>query len=54
MCQIVMPGMVERKKGVVINVSSTAADIPSPMLSIYGASKVKQVKYAVFELLMIF
>lgn len=40
MCQIIMPGMVERKKGVVINVSSTAADIPSPLLSVYGASKV--------------
>uniref|UniRef100_T1I1N3 Uncharacterized protein n=1 Tax=Rhodnius prolixus TaxID=13249 RepID=T1I1N3_RHOPR len=40
MCQIIMPGMVERKKGVVINVSSTAADIPSPLLSVYGASKI--------------
>ncbi|KAL1130245.1 hypothetical protein AAG570_013183, partial [Ranatra chinensis] len=40
MCQIVMPGMAERRKGVVINVSSTAANIPSPLLSVYGASKV--------------
>lgn len=40
MCQIVMPGMCENKKGVVINISSTAADIPSPLLSVYGASKV--------------
>lgn len=39
LCQIVMPGMVERKKGVVINISSTAAEIPSPFLSVYGASK---------------
>lgn len=39
MCKIVMPGMVERKKGVVVNVSSTAAQIPSPLLTVYGASK---------------
>ncbi|KAK9496504.1 hypothetical protein O3M35_013201 [Rhynocoris fuscipes] len=40
MCQIVMPAMVERKKGVVINISSATADIPSPLLSVYGASKI--------------
>lgn len=39
MCKIVMPGMVERRKGVIVNVSSTAAQIPSPLLAIYGASK---------------
>lgn len=41
MCQIVMPHMVEQRKGVVVNISSTAALIPSPMLSVYGASKVR-------------
>lgn len=40
MCQIVMPGMCENRRGVVINVSSTASDIPSPLLTVYGASKV--------------
>lgn len=39
MCSIVMPQMVERKKGVVINLSSLAAHIPNPMLSFYAASK---------------
>ncbi|XP_014481981.1 PREDICTED: very-long-chain 3-oxoacyl-CoA reductase [Dinoponera quadriceps] len=34
-----LPGMLERKKGVVINISSTAAAIPSPYLSVYSASK---------------
>jgi 17beta-estradiol 17-dehydrogenase / very-long-chain 3-oxoacyl-CoA reductase len=40
MTMMILPQMVERKKGVVVNVSSTAAIIPSPMLTIYGASKV--------------
>ncbi|EFN85483.1 very-long-chain 3-oxoacyl-CoA reductase [Harpegnathos saltator] len=34
-----LPGMMKRKKGVVINVSSMAAAIPSPYLSVYAASK---------------
>lgn len=46
MCQIVMPGMVEQKKGVVVNISSTAALIPSPMLSVYGASKLFVAKFS--------
>lgn len=40
MCQIVMPGMAEKKKGVVINISSATALFPSPLLTVYGASKV--------------
>lgn len=39
MCEIVMPGMVERKKGVIINISSTTALIPSPLLTVYAATK---------------
>lgn len=35
----VLPGMMERRKGIVINISSTAAAIPSPYLSVYSASK---------------
>lgn len=35
----VLPGMMERRKGVIINISSTAAAIPSPYLSVYAASK---------------
>lgn len=34
-----LPGMLERKKGVVINISSTAATVPSPYLAVYSASK---------------
>ncbi|XP_055616640.1 very-long-chain 3-oxoacyl-CoA reductase [Toxorhynchites rutilus septentrionalis] len=39
MCKLFLPGMVERRKGVIINISSLAAVIPSPMLSVYGATK---------------
>ncbi|GAB1867420.1 Estradiol 17-beta-dehydrogenase 12 [Camponotus japonicus] len=35
----VLPGMMERRKGVVINVSSLTAAIPSPYLTVYAASK---------------
>ncbi|CAH1393137.1 unnamed protein product [Nezara viridula] len=45
MCQIVMPGMVERKKGVVINISSGTGEIPSPLLSVYSASKAFVIKF---------
>ncbi|XP_045481814.1 very-long-chain 3-oxoacyl-CoA reductase-like [Harmonia axyridis] len=47
MCKIVMPGMVERKSGVVINISSTAALIPNPMLTVYAATKAYVQKFSV-------
>ncbi|NXT85389.1 HSDL1 protein, partial [Zapornia atra] len=39
MVHIVLPGMVERKKGAIVNVSSASCCQPTPMLTIYGASK---------------
>ena len=42
MTQILLPRMVERGRGVVVNISSTAATIPSPLLTVYGASKVRE------------
>ncbi|XP_063217999.1 very-long-chain 3-oxoacyl-CoA reductase isoform X2 [Bacillus rossius redtenbacheri] len=39
MTKLLLPNMQEEKKGVVINVSSTSALIPSPLLSVYAASK---------------
>ena len=39
MTRIVLPQMVERKKGAVINISSFSAAIPTPLLSVYSASK---------------
>ena len=39
MTRIVLPQMVERKKGAVINLSSLSAAFPTPLLSVYAASK---------------
>ncbi|XP_015606662.1 very-long-chain 3-oxoacyl-CoA reductase [Cephus cinctus] len=35
----VLPGMMERRRGIVINISSASAAMPSPYLSVYAASK---------------
>lgn len=40
MLQIVLPRMEQAKSGVVINVSSLSAAYPTPLLSVYGASKI--------------
>jgi short-subunit dehydrogenase len=40
LCKIVLPGMLDRKKGVIVNISSMSATIPNPMLTVYSASKV--------------
>lgn len=39
MCSIILPQMVERKRGLVINLSSSAAVIPTPAMAIYAATK---------------
>ncbi|KAG1973892.1 testosterone 17-beta-dehydrogenase 3 isoform X1 [Pimephales promelas] len=40
MCRIVLPGMQQRGKGVILNVSSGIAKIPCPLYTLYSASKV--------------
>jgi len=39
MTHIVLKGMLERKKGVMIHVSSASASLPVPLLTVYSASK---------------
>ncbi|XP_071497171.1 very-long-chain 3-oxoacyl-CoA reductase-B-like [Diadema antillarum] len=39
MSYLVLPSMIERRKGVIINVSSASAMNPSPMLTAYSATK---------------
>lgn len=40
MSLLLMPRMVEHRRGVIINVSSATALFPSPLLTVYGATKV--------------
>lgn len=39
MTKLIMPSMVKREKGVVINIGSASSVIPSPLLTVYAASK---------------
>ncbi|NWS23721.1 HSDL1 protein, partial [Polioptila caerulea] len=39
MTHIVLPGMVKKRKGAIVNLSSTFCCQPTPMLTLYGASK---------------
>jgi len=41
MMRVIMPQMVERRKGVVVNMASIAAVAPTPLMCLYGASKVQ-------------
>ena len=39
MCLLVLPQMVERRKGLVLNISSAAAMFPTPFLTMYSSTK---------------
>lgn len=39
LCHAFLPGMVERKRGAIINVASTASFQPMPYLAVYAATK---------------
>lgn len=41
MNRIILPQMVERKKGIIVNIGSLSSTIATPYLTLYGASKVK-------------
>lgn len=40
MTKIVLPQMLEKKKGIIINLSSITGTISTPLLTVYSASKV--------------
>ncbi|XP_018530771.1 17-beta-hydroxysteroid dehydrogenase type 3 [Lates calcarifer] len=40
MCKIILPGMENRGKGVILNISSGIASIPFPLYTLYASSKV--------------
>ncbi|NWW26058.1 DHB12 reductase, partial [Falcunculus frontatus] len=39
MTRLVLPGMLERSKGVILNISSATGMCPSPLLTLYSATK---------------
>ncbi|XP_044537270.1 very-long-chain 3-oxoacyl-CoA reductase [Gracilinanus agilis] len=39
MTQLVLPGMVKRSKGAILNISSASGMLPTPLLTIYSATK---------------
>ncbi len=39
MTRIILPQMVERQKGLIINISSMSALIPTPLATVYGSTK---------------
>lgn len=40
MTRIIAPLMMERKRGLIVNVSSIAGSVPYPLISLYSSSKV--------------
>ena len=40
MTEIVLPGMMRRRRGAIVNIASSAAIYPVPKLGIYAATKV--------------
>lgn len=40
MCKMILPGMENRGKGLILNISSGIASVPFPMYTLYSASKV--------------
>jgi 17beta-estradiol 17-dehydrogenase / very-long-chain 3-oxoacyl-CoA reductase len=39
MLEIVLPKMVQQKRGIIINISSQASERPVPLMTTYAASK---------------
>lgn len=45
--RLILPGMIERGRGRVLNVASTAAFFPGPLMAVYYASKAYVLSYSV-------
>lgn len=41
MCHLILPQMVERRRGVIVNVGSVSGTFGTPYLTVYGATKVR-------------
>ena len=45
MCHLILPQMIQRRKGVVINIGSVTSAFPTPLLALYGATKVRRIVF---------
>jgi len=45
MTRAVAPFMMERRKGAILNISSGSGNHPTPMISVYAATKVREDDY---------
>lgn len=43
MCLLVLEKMVQRKKGVILNISSASAVLPTPFMTMYSSTKVRNI-----------
>lgn len=48
MSKIVLPQMLEKKMGIIINLSSQSATIPTPLLTVYSATKVNLILFELY------
>jgi 17beta-estradiol 17-dehydrogenase / very-long-chain 3-oxoacyl-CoA reductase len=46
MTRVILPQMVERQKGLIINISSMSALVPTPLLTVYGSTKFFVTKFS--------
>ena len=44
MTKVVLPGMLEKRRGIIVNLSSCISGIMPPMLTGYAATKVTELK----------
>lgn len=49
MCYLVLPQMVERKRGVIVNIGSISGAFCTPLATLYGATKVYCAQFCVIE-----
>jgi len=52
MTKLVLPGMQKRKRGAIVNVSSSAELQPMPLLAVYAATKVNSPFFSISYILL--
>lgn len=45
MCQLILPRMIDKRRGVIVNIGSVSGTFGTPRLAVYGATKVNELQY---------